>query len=50
MANSPESGFYKVAVSAGSVTSTISVKVIADVKVEYLEIGTADTDQTTQPT
>ncbi|XP_058805642.1 dolichyl-diphosphooligosaccharide--protein glycosyltransferase subunit 2 [Phymastichus coffea] len=49
MATSPEPGFYKIAVSAGSVVNTVSVKVLTEVKVDYLEIGTADADQTTQP-
>lgn len=45
----PERGFYKVSVSAGSVSNTVTVKVLSEVIVDYLEIGTADADQTTQP-
>ncbi|XP_001601669.2 dolichyl-diphosphooligosaccharide--protein glycosyltransferase subunit 2 [Nasonia vitripennis] len=49
MSATPEPGFYKIAVSAGSVANTVTIKVLAEVKVDYLEIGTADADQTTQP-
>lgn len=49
MATSPEPGFYKVAVAAGPVTNTVTIKVLTEVKVDYLEVGTADADQTTQP-
>ncbi|XP_006611989.1 dolichyl-diphosphooligosaccharide--protein glycosyltransferase subunit 2 [Apis dorsata] len=45
----PERGFYKISVTAGSVTNTVIVKVLCDVIVDYMEIGTADADQTTQP-
>ncbi|PBC25803.1 dolichyl-diphosphooligosaccharide--protein glycosyltransferase subunit 2 [Apis cerana] len=45
----PERGFYKISVTAGSVTNTVIVKVLCDVMVDYMEIGTADADQTTQP-
>lgn len=45
----PERGFYKISVTAGSVTNTVTVKVLCDVMVDYMEIGTADADQTTQP-
>ncbi|XP_015115503.1 dolichyl-diphosphooligosaccharide--protein glycosyltransferase subunit 2 [Diachasma alloeum] len=45
----PQRGFYKIQVSAGNVGNTVTVKVLSDVKVDYLEIGTGDADQTTQP-
>ncbi|XP_003707065.1 oligosaccharide transferase delta subunit isoform X2 [Megachile rotundata] len=45
----PERGFYKVSIAAGSVTNTVTVKVLCEVVVDHLEIGTADADQTTQP-
>lgn len=45
----PEPGFYKIVVSAGSVQNIIVSKVLTEVKVENLEIGTADADQTTPP-
>lgn len=45
----PTRGFYKASVSAGSFTNTVTIKVLTDVSVDYLEIGTADADQTTQP-
>lgn len=45
----PQSDFYTVFVSAGAPSNIIKFKVITDVKVDYLEIGTADADQTTQP-
>ncbi|XP_011308202.1 dolichyl-diphosphooligosaccharide--protein glycosyltransferase subunit 2 [Fopius arisanus] len=45
----PQRGFYKIQVSAGSVSNTVTVKVLSEVKVDYLEIGTGDADQTTQP-
>ncbi|CAK9832070.1 Dolichyl-diphosphooligosaccharide--protein glycosyltransferase subunit 2 [Anthophora retusa] len=45
----PERGFYKISVTAGSVTNTVRVKVLCKVVVDYMEIGTADADQTTQP-
>ncbi|XP_046817053.1 dolichyl-diphosphooligosaccharide--protein glycosyltransferase subunit 2 [Vespa crabro] len=45
----PDRGFYKISVSAASVTSTIKVKVLSEVVVDYLEMGTGDADQTTQP-
>ncbi|XP_008550108.1 dolichyl-diphosphooligosaccharide--protein glycosyltransferase subunit 2 [Microplitis demolitor] len=44
----PHRGFYKVAVLAGSVSTTVTVKVLSEVKLDYLEIGTGDADQTTQ--
>ncbi|KAG7199223.1 hypothetical protein KM043_018093 [Ampulex compressa] len=44
----PDRGFYKVSVMAGSVTNTLTVKVLCKVTVDYLEIGTGDADQTTQ--
>lgn len=45
----PERGFYKISVTAGPVTNTVTVKVLCEVVVDYLEIGTGDADQTTQP-
>ncbi|KOC70802.1 Dolichyl-diphosphooligosaccharide--protein glycosyltransferase subunit 2 [Habropoda laboriosa] len=45
----PERGFYKISVTAGSVTNTVRVKVLCEVVVDHMEIGTADADQTTQP-
>ncbi|KAG9433483.1 dolichyl-diphosphooligosaccharide--protein glycosyltransferase subunit 2 [Apis mellifera carnica] len=45
----PERGFYKISIIAGSVTNIVTVKVLCDVMVDYMEIGTADADQTTQP-
>ncbi|XP_074099951.1 oligosaccharide transferase delta subunit [Cotesia typhae] len=44
----PNRGFYKVAIQAGSVSTTVAVKVLSEVKLDYLEIGTGDADQTTQ--
>ncbi|CAD6226330.1 GSCOCG00011876001-RA-CDS [Cotesia congregata] len=44
----PHRGFYKVAIQAGSVSTTVTVKVLSEVKLDYLEIGTGDADQTTQ--
>ena len=45
----PERGFYKISVSAGSVSNTVMIKVLSEVAVDFLEVGTADADQTTQP-
>ncbi|XP_076282392.1 oligosaccharide transferase delta subunit [Lasioglossum baleicum] len=45
----PERGFYKISVTAGPVTNTVTVKVLCEVVVDHLEIGTGDADQTTQP-
>lgn len=45
----PERGFYKVSISAGSISNTVTVKVLSEAVVDYLEIGTADADQTMQP-
>ncbi|XP_033219779.1 dolichyl-diphosphooligosaccharide--protein glycosyltransferase subunit 2 [Belonocnema kinseyi] len=45
----PDRGFYKILVSAGSVSNTVTIKVLSEVSVDYLEVGTADADQTTQP-
>ncbi|XP_015178957.1 PREDICTED: dolichyl-diphosphooligosaccharide--protein glycosyltransferase subunit 2 [Polistes dominula] len=45
----PERGFYKISVSAASATNIVMVKVLSEVVVDYLEIGTGDADQTTQP-
>ncbi|CAD1475018.1 unnamed protein product [Heterotrigona itama] len=46
----PERGFYKISVTAaGAVTNTVTVKVLCEVAVDHMEIGTADADQTTQP-
>lgn len=49
METKPERGFYKISVTAGSVTNTVVVKVLCEVVVDHMEIGTADADQTTQP-
>ena len=49
METKPERGFYKISITAGSVTNTVMVKVLCQVAVDYLEIGTGDADQTTQP-
>lgn len=49
MDTKPERGFYKISVAAGTVMSTIVVKVLCDVSIDHMEIGTADADQTTQP-
>lgn len=45
----PDRGFYKVSITASSVTNTITVKVLSEAMLDYLEIGTGDADQTTQP-
>ncbi|XP_015594118.1 dolichyl-diphosphooligosaccharide--protein glycosyltransferase subunit 2 [Cephus cinctus] len=45
----PERGFYNISVSADSVSNIVTVKVLSEVIVDYLEIGTGDADQTTQP-
>lgn len=45
----PDRGFYKISISAASVTNTITVKVLSEAILDYLEIGTGDADQTTQP-
>ena len=45
----PDCGFYKISVSAGSVSNTVTIKVLSEIVVDYLEVGTADADQTTQP-
>lgn len=45
----PQRGFYKIHISAGAASNTVEIKAITDVKVDYLEIGTGDADQTTQP-
>ncbi|XP_070521731.1 dolichyl-diphosphooligosaccharide--protein glycosyltransferase subunit 2 isoform X2 [Cardiocondyla obscurior] len=45
----PDRGFYKISVTAASVTNTITVKVLSEAILDYLEIGTGDADQTTQP-
>ncbi|XP_053978808.1 dolichyl-diphosphooligosaccharide--protein glycosyltransferase subunit 2 [Hylaeus anthracinus] len=49
METKPERGFYKISITAGTVTNTVTVKVLCQVMVDYLEIGTGDADQTTQP-
>lgn len=49
MENKLERGFHKVYVTAGTVTNTIQVKVQSKITLSYLEIGTGDADQTTQP-
>lgn len=45
----PDRGFYKISITAGSVTNAITVKVLSETVLDYLEIGTGDADQTTQP-
>ncbi|XP_018397235.1 PREDICTED: dolichyl-diphosphooligosaccharide--protein glycosyltransferase subunit 2 [Cyphomyrmex costatus] len=45
----PDRGFYKILVTAASVKNTITVKVLSEAILDYLEIGTGDADQTTQP-
>ncbi|GAB1868025.1 Dolichyl-diphosphooligosaccharide--protein glycosyltransferase subunit 2 [Camponotus japonicus] len=45
----PDRGFYKISITAASVTNTITVKVLSEAVLDYLEIGTGDADQTTQP-
>lgn len=45
----PDRGFYKILMTAASVTNTITVKVLSEAILDYLEIGTGDADQTTQP-
>ncbi|XP_072754556.1 dolichyl-diphosphooligosaccharide--protein glycosyltransferase subunit 2 [Anoplolepis gracilipes] len=45
----PDRGFYKISITAASVTNTITVKVLSETILDYLEIGTGDADQTTQP-
>lgn len=45
----PDRGFYKISITAASVTNTITVKVLSEALLDYLEIGTGDADQTTQP-
>ncbi|KAK2585464.1 hypothetical protein KPH14_010122 [Odynerus spinipes] len=45
----PDRGFYKISISAASVTNIVKIKVLTDVMVDYLKIGTGDADQTTQP-
>lgn len=45
----PDRGFYKILVTTASVTNTITVKVLSEAILDYLEIGTGDADQTTQP-
>lgn len=45
----PDRGFYKISITAASVTNSITVKVLSETILDYLEIGTGDADQTTQP-
>jgi len=45
----PDRGFYKISITAASVTNMITVKVLSEATLDYLEIGTGDADQTTQP-
>ncbi|XP_020293831.1 dolichyl-diphosphooligosaccharide--protein glycosyltransferase subunit 2 isoform X2 [Pseudomyrmex gracilis] len=45
----PDRGFYKISITGASVTNTITVKVLSEAILDYLEIGTGDADQTTQP-
>ncbi|XP_066589256.1 dolichyl-diphosphooligosaccharide--protein glycosyltransferase subunit 2 [Prorops nasuta] len=49
MENKPDWGFYKVSVSAGSVSNELTINVLSEISVDHLEIGTGDADQTTQP-
>lgn len=49
LAANPDPGFYKIAVSAGSVQNTVTVKVLTEIVIDSLEIGAADADQITQP-
>ncbi|KYQ60019.1 Dolichyl-diphosphooligosaccharide--protein glycosyltransferase subunit 2, partial [Trachymyrmex zeteki] len=45
----PDRGFYKILITAASVKNTITVKILSEAILDYLEIGTGDADQTTQP-
>lgn len=45
----PDRGFYKISITAASVTNSVTVKVLSETLLDYLEIGTGDADQTTQP-
>ena len=45
----PSRGFYKISVSAGGVSNSVTVKVLSEVQVHDVEILTGDADQTTQP-
>ncbi|XP_032674890.1 dolichyl-diphosphooligosaccharide--protein glycosyltransferase subunit 2 [Odontomachus brunneus] len=45
----PDRGFYKISITAASVTNSITIKVLSETVLDYLEIGTGDADQTTQP-
>lgn len=49
MNTKPDRGFYKISIAAASVTNAITVKVLSETVLDYLEIGTGDADQTTQP-
>ncbi|XP_023287669.1 dolichyl-diphosphooligosaccharide--protein glycosyltransferase subunit 2 isoform X2 [Orussus abietinus] len=42
-------GFYQISISAGLVSNTVTVKVLSEAVIDYLEIGIGDADQTTQP-
>ena len=45
----PDPGFYKIAVSAGSIQNAVTVKVLTEIVVDSFEIGAADADQIIQP-
>lgn len=47
----PDRGFYKISVGIASlsVANSVTVKVLSEIAVDYLEIGTGDADQATQP-
>jgi len=45
----PDRGFYKILIAAASVKNTITIKILSEAILDYLEIGTGDADQTTQP-
>ncbi|XP_011141992.1 dolichyl-diphosphooligosaccharide--protein glycosyltransferase subunit 2 [Harpegnathos saltator] len=49
MSVKPDRGFYKISITAASVTNLVTVKVLSETILDYLEIGTGDADQTTQP-
>lgn len=45
----PEYGLYKVALSAGTKTATLTVAVLGDIQVPTVEIGVGDIDGTSNP-
>lgn len=55
----PEKGIYKVTISAtldkpdsrivGNIASTVNIKVMCAAGIDFVDVGTADADQTTQP-